>query len=329
MLAQFVQDLVHLERGEDGFDQDCRLDRPARHAQLLLRGDENVVPQPRFEVAFELGQIEVGAAAARDQFLRVVEEVQAEIEDAAGDRLAVDVTCFSGRCQPRGRTNSVAVLSPSLYCLPSGLTKSILRAHRVAQVQVSLDVVVPFGRVGVLEVRHEDAGAGIERVDDHLAVDGPGDFDAPILDVGQNAGAGPASLADRCASRAGIPVIFRRRIPVAVPRAAPAVRARRAPYCAVSAANTTASGVRISAYSGVMRPLISIRGRRLGRSLTILSEARRVETRSMLRCTNDIKTRARQGQIALELRLPPFAGAARQFLQRDVPRQRDARPFPG
>ena len=35
--------------------------------------------------------------------------------------------CFSGKCHPRGRTNSVAVFSLSLYCLPSGLAKVISR----------------------------------------------------------------------------------------------------------------------------------------------------------------------------------------------------------
>src|SRR3546814_2726433 len=46
---------------------------------------------------------------------------------------------------------------------------------RVAQVELALDQVVPGRRRRVLEVRHEDAGAAVQRVDDHLAVDGAGD----------------------------------------------------------------------------------------------------------------------------------------------------------
>src|SRR5450432_913100 len=72
-----------------------------------------------------------------------------------------------------------------------------LAPDRVAQVEMTLNVVVPFWGVGVLEIRHEHAGAGVERVDDHLAVDRPGDLDAPVLDVGKNAGARPVALANR------------------------------------------------------------------------------------------------------------------------------------
>ena len=50
MVAQLVQDLVHLERGEDRLDQDGCLDRPLRHPEPLLRPDEDVVPEARLEV---------------------------------------------------------------------------------------------------------------------------------------------------------------------------------------------------------------------------------------------------------------------------------------
>jgi hypothetical protein len=44
--------------------------------------------------------------------------------------------------------------------------------------------VLPGRRGGVLEVGHENLGAGVERVDHHLAVDGPGDLGAAVLQVG-------------------------------------------------------------------------------------------------------------------------------------------------
>ena len=65
VVAQLVEDLVHLERGEDGLDQHGGADGAARDAELVLRADEDVVPEARFEVALHLGQIEVGAGAAR------------------------------------------------------------------------------------------------------------------------------------------------------------------------------------------------------------------------------------------------------------------------
>ncbi len=50
MLAQLVQDLVHLERGEDRLDQDGRPDRAARDPERRLGVDEDVVPEPRLVV---------------------------------------------------------------------------------------------------------------------------------------------------------------------------------------------------------------------------------------------------------------------------------------
>ncbi len=63
MFAQFVKNLVHFERGQDGFDQHGGANRPARNAQLVLGKIENVVPQTGFEVILQLRQIEVRAGA--------------------------------------------------------------------------------------------------------------------------------------------------------------------------------------------------------------------------------------------------------------------------
>ena len=59
MLAQLVEDLVHLEGGEYGFDEDRGLDGTPGHAQLVLGQLEDVVPEPGLEVALHLGQVEV------------------------------------------------------------------------------------------------------------------------------------------------------------------------------------------------------------------------------------------------------------------------------
>src|SRR5438067_2522888 len=79
MLTHLVQDLVHLERGKNGLDQHRRLDRAARDAEPVLRHDEDVVPQPRLEMAFELGQIKIGRGASREELFGVVEKIYREI----------------------------------------------------------------------------------------------------------------------------------------------------------------------------------------------------------------------------------------------------------
>ncbi len=84
---------------------------PCGTPDVLLGEVEHFRPQARLEMALHLRQIEIRAGTARERFLRVVEEVQAEVDERArtpGAR-SVWVMCFSYRCQPRGRTMSTAV----------------------------------------------------------------------------------------------------------------------------------------------------------------------------------------------------------------------------
>ncbi len=68
--------------------------------------------------------------------------------------------------------------------------------HGVAQIELPFDAVRPGRRVRVFEVRHEDVRARVQRVDDHLAIDGAGDLDTPIAQVVRNRRDGPLALAD-------------------------------------------------------------------------------------------------------------------------------------
>src|SRR5262249_40085544 len=89
-LAQFPEDLVHLERGEDRLDQDRRANRGVRQTELLLGKIERVVPEACFEVALELRQVVVRSRAALEQLAGVVKAREAEVEQARGDGLPVD-----------------------------------------------------------------------------------------------------------------------------------------------------------------------------------------------------------------------------------------------
>ena len=64
------------------------------------------------------------------------------------------------------------------------------------EVRLALDQLVPGRRGRVLEVGHERARAGVERVDHHLGVGRPGDLDAAVLQVGGDASDRPVRLAD-------------------------------------------------------------------------------------------------------------------------------------
>ena len=183
VLTQFPQHLIHFERRKHGLDQDSAFDRTLRHAQFVLRHHEDVVPQPRLEVRFQLGQIEIRAATALEQLFGAMEKVKPEIEDAAGDLLAVDqhvllvqMPAARSRHQYRGLVVQFVFLS--------FLVKSDGAAHRIAQVDLTVDHVVPSRRIGVFEVGHEYGAAAVERVDHHLAIGGTGDFNPTVEHVG-------------------------------------------------------------------------------------------------------------------------------------------------
>ena len=90
MVAQFVEDLVHLEGCGQRLDEYRGLDGAAVDAKLVLRRVENVVPEPRFQVGFDLGQIEIRPGAVREQRLGVMEEEQREIDNGGRGRGTVD-----------------------------------------------------------------------------------------------------------------------------------------------------------------------------------------------------------------------------------------------
>ena len=69
-------------------------------------------------------------------------------------------------------------------------------AHGIAQVDLALHHVVPGGRVGILQVGHEHSGAGVQGVDYHLPLHGPGDFHAAVQQVFRQRGHGPVLLAN-------------------------------------------------------------------------------------------------------------------------------------
>mmetsp|Transcript_6592 Transcript_6592/g.17899 ORF Transcript_6592/g.17899 Transcript_6592/m.17899 type:complete len:218 (+) Transcript_6592:658-1311(+) len=89
MFAQLEQNLLHLEGGRDGLQEDSGADGALWDTQIMLGGDEDVVPKPGLNVALELGQVVVWAAAVARQGVGVVEEVQREVYDASRGRLAI------------------------------------------------------------------------------------------------------------------------------------------------------------------------------------------------------------------------------------------------
>src|SRR5690242_9482263 len=67
VIPQLPQDLIGLEGGENGLDQDRGTDGSAGNPHLVLREVEDLVPEPRLEMTLELREIVVRSRAARDE----------------------------------------------------------------------------------------------------------------------------------------------------------------------------------------------------------------------------------------------------------------------
>ena len=195
MVAELVEDLLHLERCEDRLDEDGRLDRPALDPDPVLREAEDVVPEPRLEMALQLRKVEVRPRSAVEQPFRVAREVDAEVEEPGGDVLAVDLDVALLQMPAARADEQDGDLVVQRIALPARLERD-RPLDRVREVLLAADDVLPRGRVRVLEVGHVDARAGIEGVDDHLAVSGrAGDLDAAVLEIGRDGRHAPVALA--------------------------------------------------------------------------------------------------------------------------------------
>ena len=82
---------------------------PARNAQRLLRVEEDVVPQPRLEMALHLRQVEVRAGAgARFSAAALWKKYMPKSNSMPGIGRPSTTKWRSARWNPRGRTISVA-----------------------------------------------------------------------------------------------------------------------------------------------------------------------------------------------------------------------------
>ncbi len=160
MVAQLVDDLVHFERCRQGFDQHGCLDGTLRDPQVILRKDDDLVPQPGFKMVLHLRQVEIGAGALRDRGLGAVEHIEPEVEQGARHDLTAD-RCVALIEAPAAR--------PDLQHGRCGTQAVRLAVRRIVigqracpavlQVDLAVDAVREGRRIGVLEIGHEDLGA--------------------------------------------------------------------------------------------------------------------------------------------------------------------------
>ena len=224
--------------------------RPRPAAERVLGEVEGVVPEPRLEMALELGQVEVRARAGGAQPLGAMEHVEAEVEQPGRHRLAVDEDVLLEQvpaARPDEQRGDLVVQAVLLLAR----VERDRALDRVDQVRLALDAIRPGGRVRILEVGHEHLRAGVERVDHHLPIDRPRDLDAAVLEVGGRLGDAPrAVLADvlRLREEVGQPALVDLGLSL---RRSASSSSRRGPSSRWSVAtNSRASDVRMRSAAG-------------------------------------------------------------------------------
>lgn len=200
VFAQLVDDLIHLKRRRDGLDQHGTTDRSARHANVVLSQVEDVVPQTRLEVRLHLGEVEVRAEPAGNELLGIVVEVQTEVEQTAGDGGAVDSEVLLVEVPATSASNESGehAVCPQLVFLTT-LCEIDLATDGVVEVDLAVDHVFPGRSAGIcllldaifrenpgwesghtLKISHVCPDIRVQRVDDHLAICGTGDFHTAV-----------------------------------------------------------------------------------------------------------------------------------------------------
>jgi hypothetical protein len=106
-------------------------------------------------VALELGQIEVRSAAFPDQPLRVVKQVEPEVEEAPGNGLPPHLQMLLVQMPAAGADYQRRHLGIELVLLSLGAREVQRPFDGVDQVDLALDEVRPGRGVGVLEVGSE------------------------------------------------------------------------------------------------------------------------------------------------------------------------------
>src|SRR5262245_24156120 len=149
-------------------------------------------------MALELRQVEVRAGAGGFQSRGIVEKVHPEVEEHAGNWAAVDLEVALDEMEtPRADHQSGQRRFQLVPLAGFGRYIRNRAPDGVHQVRLAADDVGPARRSGVLEIGHVDLRTGIQRVDDHLAVDRAGDFDAAVLQVAGRGSDVPVGGADR------------------------------------------------------------------------------------------------------------------------------------
>ena len=184
VLAQLVQDLVHLERGPDRLDQHGRADRAARNAELRpgTRRTRRSTVAPRGATASWAGR-STAPMPRPSSSAPLWNRYSPKSNSDAGHGRAVDLDVTLDKVPAtRPHDEGREVVAEAVF-LALRRAKRERAPNGVLERRLAADDVRPRGRERVLEIGHEHLGAAVESVDRHLGLGRAGDLDAPIVQV--------------------------------------------------------------------------------------------------------------------------------------------------
>ncbi|KAI6775412.1 hypothetical protein HG530_002170 [Fusarium avenaceum] len=197
VVTELVDDLVHLKGSKDGLNQDRASDGTPRHSDVVLGKVEGIVPEASLKVALHLGEVEIRTKALALRLKSVVEEVETEIEEGAGDSLAVNSDVLLLQVPATGTDNKGRKLAVSAeLVLFRALLEVNLTTVGVVEVDLTVDHVIPSRGAGrlTLEIGHVSIDIRVERVHNHLPVSGAGDLNTAVHQTRSRSGTFPCGV---------------------------------------------------------------------------------------------------------------------------------------
>ena len=146
VVAQGVQNFIHLEHGWQRFNQQRGFDGAARQVETIFRIAEDLAPPGRFLPGLRFWQIEIRAAAFCQQVLVVVEEIEREIKQAARNGFPTPGDMFFRQVQAAYATDQHRRVRFELVNFAGFVGIADGAVHGVAQVDLPLDDFTPVRR---------------------------------------------------------------------------------------------------------------------------------------------------------------------------------------
>ena len=181
VVAQRMQDFMHLEYGGQRFNQQGGFDGAARQVETIFRIAEDLAPPGCFLPGLRFRQVEIRAAAFRQQGFVVVEEIECKIKQASWNGFSTPGDMFFGQVQAAHATDQHRRVRFELVYFAGFIGIADGAVYGVAQVDLPLDDLTPVRCQRVFKIGHKDFNVRVHGVDHHFAFYRTGDLNATIL----------------------------------------------------------------------------------------------------------------------------------------------------